>query len=292
MTKNIHTRMVPFLAGALVACGALWVAQGGEAKASTTALDQATITAMQTAIQELQFRLAHVRRSGDELFITGANVHIRNGLGATSLKNAKGNLIVGYNENYSYATRSGSHNVVLGRSNSYTGSGSIVSGVYNTAGADDTAVLGGQGNIVSKATAGSLGGLYNDVSGYYAAAVGGYRNTVTGASASAQAGSYNTVGGSCSAATGGRANLVSGSEAAATAGYINTVTGQGGVALGGSQNTVSGHRGAGVAGARNETGGSEAAAVAGLYNKAAAPLAATLGGSYLEATGYAEADLP
>src|SRR5262249_44598663 len=69
--------------------------------------------------------LAHFSRQGNDLFITGANLHILSGLGATNgnpafpdsvdpssiVTNGLGNLIVGYNEDFQPpAARNGSHN--------------------------------------------------------------------------------------------------------------------------------------------------------------------------------------
>jgi hypothetical protein len=60
-----------------------------------------------------------------ELVITGANVRIVNGLGASDTINALGNLFVGYNELRTDPTippnvRTGSHNLVLGRRNCWS----------------------------------------------------------------------------------------------------------------------------------------------------------------------------
>ena len=55
---------------------------------------------------------------GTTLRISGLNVQIVNGEGATASTNALGNLILGYNEpSQETARRTGSHNLVLGSGN-------------------------------------------------------------------------------------------------------------------------------------------------------------------------------
>jgi hypothetical protein len=70
---------------------------------------------------------------GNDLIITGCNVHIRDGSGDThGATNGLGNLIIGYNANSGGALRTGSHNLVIGDNHSYTSSGGVVAGAYNT----------------------------------------------------------------------------------------------------------------------------------------------------------------
>jgi trimeric autotransporter adhesin len=78
---------------------------------------------------------------GADVILTGANLHLRNGLGATNghagnpnayedgqtAVNGLGNLIVGYDEGSS-PTKTGSHNVVLGTYHAYQSFGGIVVG--------------------------------------------------------------------------------------------------------------------------------------------------------------------
>ncbi len=83
--------------------------------------------------------LKHFSRDGDDIYITGANLHIVNGTGETETKNGLGNLIVGYNEgrtgiipNLPPDDRTGSHMLVVGKENNYSSYGGIVVGVHNT----------------------------------------------------------------------------------------------------------------------------------------------------------------
>src|SRR5687768_2103418 len=85
--------------------------------------DQKGLAQRVAALEDL---LKHFSREGKEIFITGANLHIVNGLGSTDCTdeqgepipdcpNGLGNLIVGYNESrgdFGPDVRTGSHNVV------------------------------------------------------------------------------------------------------------------------------------------------------------------------------------
>src|SRR5262245_39396414 len=56
---------------------------------------------LEQRVEQLEYKLAHVTSGPDDITISGANVHIVNGLGATNTVNGLGNLIVGYNEHRS-----------------------------------------------------------------------------------------------------------------------------------------------------------------------------------------------
>jgi len=56
--------------------------------------------------------------------VSGANVQIVNGEGNTASTNGAGNLVLGYDE--SPGTQWGSHNLVMGSKQSYTGSGAVL----------------------------------------------------------------------------------------------------------------------------------------------------------------------
>jgi hypothetical protein len=55
-------------------------------------------TGLAQRVAALEDLLKHFSREGNEVFLTGANLHIVNGLGNTETTNELGNLIVGYNE--------------------------------------------------------------------------------------------------------------------------------------------------------------------------------------------------
>lgn len=152
---------------------------------------QAQLQAQAGVVVGLQQLLTHFSRQGSDIFITGANLHIVNGLGATNgnggapasvdpasiVVNGLGNLIVGYNESLQQqVARTGSHNVVVGAGHSYASTGSVVAGYSNT------------------------------VSGPYATVTGGDRNMATGIAASVSGGSGNIAIGEASLANGGSLN--------------------------------------------------------------------------------------
>jgi hypothetical protein len=99
----------------------------------------AQIALLQTQVQDLSARLAaaetklaHVSVSGNDIYITGANLHVTSGSGATDGPvNGLGNVIIGYNEmrGGSGDNRSGSHNLVVGSKNNYTSYGGFVGGL-------------------------------------------------------------------------------------------------------------------------------------------------------------------
>src|SRR5215471_322684 len=80
---------------------------------------------LEQRVEQLEYKLAHVTSGPDDITISGANLHIVNGLGATDTVNGLGNLIVGYNEHRTpqicppgipcINERTGSHNVIVGR---------------------------------------------------------------------------------------------------------------------------------------------------------------------------------
>jgi hypothetical protein len=115
-------------------------------------------------------KLTHFSRNGNEVYITGANLNLRNGTGYTYQSlNGLGNLTIGYNELRSGAnavnTRSGSHNLILGFNQNFSQAGALMLGAANSSNGHFASVLGGTGNISS---------------GLYAVVVGGYDNQATG----------------------------------------------------------------------------------------------------------------
>jgi hypothetical protein len=118
------------------------------------------------------------------------NVQITNGAGATASVNGTGNLVLGYDE--SPGSQIGSHDLVLGRNQTFTGYGELV---------------GGYGNTLSGHWASALG-YHNTVSGSYALAAGD-SNKVAGMASSALGGFGNTVHSRFSAILGGKNVTVS-----------------------------------------------------------------------------------
>ena len=170
--------------GLVVLAGLTWalpavIAQEEEAKDK----GQKGLAQRVAALEEL---LKHFSREGKEIFITGANLHLVNGLGRTNCgteeepipdcPNGLANLIVGYNESRPEAfgedIRTGSHNVVVGQRHNFSHFGGLVVGDLNTI-SGDFAMASGLFSAVS-------GGRFNTASAFAAAVSGGQDRTAPG----------------------------------------------------------------------------------------------------------------
>ena len=176
---------------------------------------QAQIATLQTQVNSqaavvsvLQQLLAHFSREGNNIFITGANLNIVNGLGATNgnpntpesvepasmVTNGVGNLIVGYNEGLQQPTvRSGSHNIVVGPGHSYAWSGGLVAGFLNSVSGPYATVTGGDFNNAVGVAASVTGGSNNSAIGEAAIATGGSLNRALGDHSTVVGGTGNTA---------------------------------------------------------------------------------------------------
>jgi hypothetical protein len=108
-------------------------------------MDRRPLSRRRLALEQL---LKHVSREGKEIFTTGANLHIVNGLGSTDCAdeefeptpdypNGLGNLIVGYNELRGFEdVRIGLHHVVVGQRHNFSRFSGLVVG-------DDHEISGG-----------------------------------------------------------------------------------------------------------------------------------------------------
>jgi trimeric autotransporter adhesin len=217
------------------------------------------ISALQAAVLDQSNKLQFVTVSGTEMYITGANLNIRDGSGATSgtlgfpyIANPRGlgNLIIGYNENalspcsgclpQPMRPRTGSHNLILGVNNGYSSIGGIAAGFANsvnspyagiTGGAFNAAsgmfsvISGGENNVVNNEAASVTGGLGNTASGRFSAVSGGAGNVASNESASVSGGSAGTASGSFSSVSGGTGNTVSAqSSSISGGGFVNVNT--------------------------------------------------------------------
>ncbi len=131
-------------------------------------------------------KLTHVSRSGTNLFITGANVFVRNGAGSTTgSSNGLGNLIVGYNESRNQGAanpdvRTGSHNLIVGTGANFSRNASIITGVNNTSNGNHASVLGGTGNFATGTFSTVVGGFNNNTVGNWSTILGGRDRTASG----------------------------------------------------------------------------------------------------------------
>ena len=159
----------------------------------------------------------------DTIFITSANLHLRNGSGDTDTPNGSGNLIIGYNGSETFAEdRTGSHNIVVGDQHAYTSTGGIVSGTGSQLTEANAAIIGGSDHIASAAGAAIVGGLGHEVSSTAAVLIGGQFGTASGGWSTVIGGSSNTASGPNSTVVGGYANHSTAESAVAVAGRSNT----------------------------------------------------------------------
>jgi hypothetical protein len=167
---------------------------------------------LQVAIGAEADKLLHISRNGDDIYITGANLHVVNGSGTThGAPNRLGNVIIGYNERRGEGDdRSGSHMLVVGQENNYSSYGGIVVGNYNTTSGWYASVCGGRENTASGPYTAVSGGESNVASDYYASVGGGYSNEASGSWATVSGGRDNLASGYMSAVSGGHSNEASG----------------------------------------------------------------------------------
>ena len=195
------------------------------------------VATLQTDNAALQAKLAYVSvepgvlegLAGPHVIFEGCNVHVRNGSVGTSTLNGLGNLIVGYNEDAtSDDTRSGSHNLVVGKEHTYTKDSGIVAGDDNSITGALACAVGGQGNTASGGSSLVAGGYGNTASANFSL-VTGLGNTATSGIAPMATGSGNTASGNYSFVA-GSGNTASGNSSLA-AGNGNTASGSNSFAL-------------------------------------------------------------
>jgi hypothetical protein len=188
----------------------------------------------------------------NEIVITGANLRIVNGLGSTETTNGLGNLIVGYNELRQENpdcpgvfltctdTRTGSHNVVVGKEHNFASFGGVVVGLHNETTGDFSAVSGGAGNTANGTWSAISGGTNNTTPGFASAVSAGLLNTASGDRSVVSGGADNTASGPNSAVSAGHGNTSNGVLSAVSGGGDNTATGIGSTVSGGQGNTAGG----------------------------------------------------
>jgi len=122
------------------------------------------VAALQSRITQLENLLMHFSRSDNQIYITGANLHIVNGTGTTDgFVNSLGNLIVGYNElRNSGDVRTGSHNIVVGKRHNYSSYAGLVVGNYNTISGAYASVSGGWSRTADGEYDWAAGNLWED----------------------------------------------------------------------------------------------------------------------------------
>jgi hypothetical protein len=179
---------------------------------------QAAVTDLQNVQFDHQHKLQYVTVEGTDMMITGANLHVRNGLGTTETPNGVGNLIVGYNENPNGAIRTGSHNVVVGPRHWYSSYGGLVVGWANAIDAPYASVSGGTENRATGYGSSVSGGSQNNALWILASVSGGENNTASGRLSSVSGGSFNNATADVASVSGGFRNTASAGAATVSGG--------------------------------------------------------------------------
>ena len=148
-------------------------------------------------VAALEAKTSAITRQGSDLFLTGVNVHIHHGSGATEGGTGRGNLIVGYNElRGPNDVRTGAHNLVVGPGNNFASSGCAVFGYYNNRALGRSAsVSGGRDNVASGPHASVAGGRDNSATVFDASVSGGQADAAADSSAWVGGGTGNAAGG-------------------------------------------------------------------------------------------------
>jgi hypothetical protein len=242
-----------------IACGAMVVGLVSlPLSAGTAKNDQPTAAeyhGWKQRVAALEYKLKYIEGGANEVVITGANLRIVNGLGATNTTNGLGNLIVGYNESRATSDdcqglppqplcvdrRTGSHNVVGGQLSNFSSFGGLVVGRFNE---------------ISEQFASVSGGFQNTASGVAASVSGGQSNFAVELGASVSGGARNVASGRTASILGGTANRAIELSASISGGINNTASGQNASVSGGQGNTASGVA-ASVSGGHNRTAAAE-----------------------------------
>jgi hypothetical protein len=210
-----------------LACGVLllglfsWALSAGPSANAQSGSLADRMAAFQDTLITLQDKLRYVTavttQDGlTEVVITGANLRIVNGLGSTDCTdeqgnpipdcpNSLGNLIVGYNEPRPFEsnTRTGSHNVLVGKQHNFSSFGGLVVGHFNEVSGEFASVSGGSNNMASGTMSAVHGGNGNTASGWEAVVSGGQANTASELRSVVSGGAGNTASGVQSAVSGG-----------------------------------------------------------------------------------------
>lgn len=262
------------------------------------------VKSLEDRVAALEDLLVHVSRDGNDIYVTGANLHVVNGEGKTDSMNGLGNIVVGYNEDVSEGLdqtphdRTGSHMFVDGVGNSYSGFGGMVIGLWNTTSGPYASVVGGANNVASGDNASICGGHTNTADGDKSSVSGGTGNAASGFVSSVSGGYYNTAVGRWSTVSGGAGNTtsepgatVSGGEGNTAGGWSASVcggrygraTGFGSSVTGGVLNVASGDSSSVAGGTRNEASGVGSTVTGGIQNVASARAASVSGGEARQA---------
>jgi hypothetical protein len=145
---------------------------------------KAQVSELQETVTRLTAILEGVTREGNALVLSGMNVYVVSGKGATdATPNGLGNLIVGYNEDGGQTLGNdnvGSHNLIIGKNNTASSYGGIVAGESNKATAPYATITGGFNNTAGGEYSSVSGGQLNAAKGDYATVGGGLARKAEG----------------------------------------------------------------------------------------------------------------
>jgi hypothetical protein len=163
----------------------------------------------------------------DGVYLTGTNLHVVNGKGATETANSLGNVIIGYNEGRPGENiRSGSHMLVVGSQNNYKSWGGIVAGQSNWALGAYSSVTGGYSNWATGDYSSVTGGDANSADGFSASVTGGFGNHATEQYSTVSGGDSNFANGESSSVSGGTGNTAGGTYSSVSGGHTRSATDQ------------------------------------------------------------------
>ena len=141
-----------------------------------------------SATSAIETKTTSMTVSGNNVYFTGLNVHIRNGAGSSTTVNGLGNLIIGYDEDMGGDTKTGSHNLVVGAGHTYTNFCGLVVGHDNAITGQYASVSGGANCTASGIFSSVCGGQFNEASGEFSTVSGGYNNNAANDSSTVSGG--------------------------------------------------------------------------------------------------------
>lgn len=194
----------------------------------TSFVDKSYINSLNTRISAIEKTLAGISRTGNDIYINGANVHVTSGSGSTNgVVNGLGNIIIGYNEKRGTGDiRTGSHNLILGTNNNYNSYGGLIAGSYNQISGIYATISGGFGNIANGDHSAIGGGHDNSANGMDSSISGGDTNVANTFGDSVAGGASNNAQGGDSSISGGDLNIANAFGASISGGFGNVANGQ------------------------------------------------------------------
>ncbi len=141
----------------------------------------AQVIQLEKTVKRLSALLAGVSRKGSDIVFSRVNLNLVNGTGATDGKvNGLGNLVIGYNNQPVKKSVKGSHNLSIGKGNSFLSYGGLVTGENNTISGKYAVAVGGSNNTAKGAFSSVTGGTKNSATGNLSNISGGIKRSVSG----------------------------------------------------------------------------------------------------------------